>query len=42
VTQAPVLAAGAELGDIVLFAGEVADDEVADDEVADDAAPGAA
>jgi len=42
VTQAPVLAADAELGDIVLFAGDVADDDVADDDVADDAAPGAA
>jgi len=36
VTQAPVSAADAELGDVVLFAGDVADD------VADDAAPGAA
>jgi len=37
VTQAPVSAADAELGDVVLFAGDVADDDVADD-----AAPGAA
>jgi hypothetical protein len=36
VTQAPVSAADAELGDVVLLAGDVADD------VADDAAPGAA
>jgi hypothetical protein len=36
VTQAPVSAADAELGDVVLLAGDVADD---DD---DDAAPGAA
>jgi hypothetical protein len=34
VTQAPVSAADAELGDVVLLAGDVADD--------DDAAPGAA
>jgi hypothetical protein len=36
VTQAPVSAADAELGDIVLFADDVAGD------VADDTAPGAA
>jgi hypothetical protein len=47
VTQAPVSAADAELGDGVLFAGDVADDDVADDDVGDDdvgddAAPGAA
>jgi hypothetical protein len=38
VTQAPVSAADAELGDVVLLAGDVADDD--DDD--DDAAPGAA
>jgi hypothetical protein len=36
VTQAPVSAADAELGGVVLFADDVADD------AADDAAPGAA
>ncbi|HYX57912.1 MAG TPA: hypothetical protein VE888_02770 [Streptosporangiaceae bacterium] len=37
-TQAPVSAADAELGDVVLLAGDVADDDDDDD---DDAAPGA-
>jgi hypothetical protein len=40
VTQAPVSAADAELGDTVLLAGDVA--ELLAGDVADDAAPGAA
>jgi hypothetical protein len=40
VTQAPVSAADAELGDVVLLAGDVADDD--DDDADDDADAGAA
>jgi hypothetical protein len=40
VTQAPVSAADAELGDVVLLAGDVADDDDDDDD--DDAGAGAA